>query len=146
MKKFFISAILTLSIAVSAFASGTNAVSAAILRNFNAEYRNVAKVTWTVTPDYARAMFMLNEHKMEVFYNNDGDCIARSSNISLDELPVYAKRDFANTYPDFIVTEAIHFESPQETAYYISAENQKIKVILKVANNSKISTYQKIRK
>ena len=59
--------------------------------------------------------------------------------VTLDELPIRAKRDFAKKYNGYTVKEAILFEGTMESAYYISAEDEKGSVILKVEDSGYIS-------
>jgi hypothetical protein len=83
---------------------------------------------------------------MEAFYNGTGEKIGSSRAISIDELPLKAKRSFAKDYADYTVKEVIEFNGTDETAYYLSAENEKTAVILKVNSVSELSTYKITKK
>ena len=72
-----------------------------------------------------------------------GKFIGTNQAITLEDLPVNAKRAFAKKYEGYTVKEAIRFEGSQESAYYISAENEKGSVILKVDDYGLISTARK---
>lgn len=146
MKKLFFAALLTVSLAASAFAADTKKVSSLVAGNFKVDFRNASDVTWTATDDFAKATFTLNQQKMEAFYDANGEIIGTSKSINLEELPVNAKRNFAKRFEGYTVKEAIRFEGTDDAAYYISAENEKESVILKVGDNNQISTYQKIKK
>ncbi len=50
-----------------------------------------------------------------------------------------AKRSFAKRFDDYTVKEAIRFEGTEEGAYFISAEDDKKAVILKVSDNDEVS-------
>jgi hypothetical protein len=146
MKKLLSAACLTVTVAFSSFAAGTTNVNAAVLHSFKLEFKNVSNVTWSTGSDYAKAVFVENNRKMEAFYNLDGAKIATSEQISLDELPVKAKRNFARKFAGFSVKEAIHFEGGGETAYYISAENEKESIIVKVSGNMDGSVFEITKK
>lgn len=101
---------------------------------------------WTVNEDYTKAEFVAASSKMEVYYKANGDVLARSKGISLYELPVAAKRRFAKKFEGYNVTEAIKFEGFDEVAYYISGENDKESVILKVNDQDMVSVFKKTKK
>jgi hypothetical protein len=132
MKNVFILALLALSISTSAFASGENKISSVVLNSFKVDFKGAKDVSWSSRTGYSKAAFKLENRDMEVFYKPDGSIFAVSKNIELDELPVDAKRSFAKKYQGYTVKEAIAFESADENAFYISAENEKESVILKV--------------
>jgi len=146
MKKLFIAALLAISVASSAFAADVATVKAIVLNNFKHDFERATEVSWKANSDYAKATFILDHQKMEVFYNSDGDIIGTSKAISLDELPVKAKRTFAQKFDGYTVKEAIRFEGNEDAAYFISAENEKESVVLKVADNSQVSIFKKDKK
>ncbi len=146
MKTFFITALLAVTVAASAFAAAPKKVNSAILVNFNTEFKNALDVAWLVADGYTRAAFKVDNTKMEVYYNSTCDIIGSSKSITLDQLPVNAKRSFGKRFEGYNVKEAILFEGFGETAYYISGENEKEFVILKVNDNNKVSVFERTKK
>ena len=145
MKKLFITALLAIAVAAGVFAAPAK-VSSSILANFNAVFKNADNVSWLVTKDYTKVAFTSGNTKMEVFYNYKGDVIGTSKSICLDELPVNAKRPFAKLFAGYNVKEAIRFEGFDETSYYISGENEKESVILKVNDHKQVSVFKRTKK
>ena len=145
MKKLFITALLAISVAAGAFAAPTK-VSSAILANFNAAFKKADNVLWVITNDYTKAAFTSDNKKMEVFYNYNGDIMGTSKSISLHELPVNSKRQFAKLFAGYNVKEAIRFEGFDETSYYISGENENESVILKVNDRNQVSVFKRTKK
>ncbi|CAA9493320.1 MAG: hypothetical protein AVDCRST_MAG96-1616 [uncultured Segetibacter sp.] len=103
-------------------------------------------MSWVITNDYTKAAFTADNTKVEVFYNFDGNIIGTSRSISLSELPVNSKRSFAKQFTGYNVKEAIRFEGFDETVYYISGENEKESVILKVNQHNQVSLFKKTKK
>jgi hypothetical protein len=64
----------------------------------------------------------------------------------LHELPVNSKRQFAKLFAGYNVKEAIRFEGFDETSYYISGENEKESVILKVNDRNQVSVFKRTKK
>ena len=145
MKKLLIAAVLTVSVATTAFTADEKKIDSRIRENFKSEYAEAGNVKWSMKPTYVRATFELNGKQSDVYYSLDGETIGTSQKITLDKLPVHAKRTFAKRYADYTVKEAIKFDGKDETAYFISAENDKQSVILKVTDAG-ISTYKRTSK
>jgi hypothetical protein len=146
MKKLFFAALITVTVATSAFAKDVNKVSSRAIHNFNFDFKGAERVNWTAKSNFSKATFTLDGQRMEAFYNLSGDIIGTAKNISLDQLPTSAKRTFAKRYNGYTVKEAIRFEGVEESAYFISAENEKENVILKVGDDASVSVFQKDRK
>src|SRR5437868_3408441 len=146
MKNLILSALLAVTVATTAFATGESNISSFVLNSFRQDFKDVSNVTWTTKTDFARAAFIQNHRKMEVFYDREGNLIAISKNIALDELPVNAKRAFAKKYEGFTVKEAIKFNGTGEQSYYLSAENEKESVIVKVDQDEQLSVFEKTKK
>jgi hypothetical protein len=142
MKKFFTAALIAVTLTTSAFASDVNKVSDKTVAHFNREFENAQDVSWSVKPTFVKASFLRENQRVEAFYDYQGQLIGCSHAIGLDNLPTSAKRAFAKKYADYTVKEAIQFDGIEATEYYISAENEKQSVVLRVANGF-LSVYKK---
>lgn len=146
MKKLIIAAIIAVSIARSAFAAPTASVNYNVLRSFKSAFKGASDMQWTMKQDFAKSSFVINDERVEAFYNLDGEMIGTSKAITLDAMHVDAKRAFAKWYSNYTVKEAISFEGKDENAYYISAENQKEKAIIKVSESNHVSVFSQTSK
>jgi hypothetical protein len=133
MKKAFFSAVLALLLATSSYAGETGKVNSKVMSNFPVEFSKAKNVSWTSTQDYVKASFNEDEKSKEAYYDRDGNLLGVTSWISIDELPISAKRSFAKKYADFTATELIKLDGTDETTYYISAKNDSKSLILKVS-------------
>src|SRR6476469_1191331 len=118
MKKLFLSLLIASTVAASAFAKDTKKVNSLVASNFRIEFANASNINWTTTDQYIKASFVIDGEKMEAFYNQRGEKIASSKTISIDDLPVKAKRSFAKNYAGYTVKETIEFEGIDEAGYY----------------------------
>ncbi len=142
MKKLFITALLATIVAASSFAT-ENETERAARKNFATQFKRISDVQWTSGAGYTKATFILNNIRTEALYTPEGDFIGTNQAITLEELPVNAKRKFAKRYEGYTVKEAIRFEGVQESAYFISAENEKRSVILKIEDTGWMSVVKK---
>jgi hypothetical protein len=145
MKKLFFAALLTVTVATSAFSADEKKVNVNILRAFESEFTEANNVQWNVKSEYIKASFEVDGKKADAFYSHDGEYLGSSSKIVLEDLPVQAKRTFAKKYADYTVLEAIKFNGTEETAYFVSAENEKQSVVLKITNGG-VSVYKRTAK
>ncbi len=145
MKKVLFSTLIVISLVSSAFAAPTKKVGSIIKNAFASNFRNAENVKWDETKDYYKASFVSNNVATEAYYDRKGDFIGSSHAITLDELPTAIKRSFAKKYGSYTVKEAIQFDAVEESAWYISAENEKQSVILKIANGN-IEVYKSSNK
>ncbi len=145
MKKLLFAALIAVSIGSSAFA-GPEKVSGIAKNNFASEFLHATNVIWTAGEDYSKATFTLNNVRMEAYYEPNGNLIGTSKGISLDQLSVAAKRSFAKRYGNYEVKEAIRFEGSHDAAYFISAENEKETVVIKVGDDNSLSVFKRSEK
>ncbi|GEO11962.1 hypothetical protein [Segetibacter aerophilus] len=146
MKKLFLAALLTITVAASSFARDNKKISNLVIRSFRVEYAQASNVNWTSTNNYYKASFYVGDQKMEAFYNATGEKVATSRAITIDELPVKAKRAFARDFSDYTVKEAVEMDGTEDAGYFISAENEKETVILKVNSTGGLSTFKTTKK
>ena len=132
MKKIILTAILAVSIAATSFAAGKNTITNIVKNHFNAEFSNAEDVQWSATNSYAVATFLTDNKRMKAFYDFDGSLIGTSQGITIESLPSFAKRAYAKKYANYLVKEAIRFDDKNDTAYYISASNEKESVVVKI--------------
>ena len=132
-----------IAVAASSFAAEGNEAGFAARRNFTAQFKHISEVEWKSGENYTKATFVLNGLRTEALYDATGEFIGTNQAVSLDELPVKAKRAFAKRYDGYTVKEAIRFQGLEEDAYFINAENEKGSVMLKVEDNGAISSLRK---
>ena len=142
MKKLFFTALIAVSVSISAFAQDVNQIDRKVVNNFEASYGGASNVEWISKENFTVASFIQNEHKVEVFYTADGDFVATTSYVGMEELPSFAKKSVIKKYADYTVTEAFKFKADGETSYFISVENEKENVVLKVKDGS-VAVYSK---
>lgn len=147
MKKLFITALVAVSIATSAFADVN--VNSIVVSRFKNEYQSATNVQWVAKEDFTKVSFTLDGENMNVFYNNEGVVIASSKAIALDKLPASALRTITKEYPfpPYVLNECIEFtNADNETKYYVSfIEEGKSKLILEVSEKGSVNLYSKNR-
>jgi hypothetical protein len=135
MKRLFLSAIMATTLISTSFANETK-INSRVSSNFKNQFAEANNVEWTSKQDFFKANFTEDGKSREAFYNNNGELISTSTQINIDDLPASTKRAFAKKYDGYVVKEAIKMDSNDESAYYISVENDKQSLILKVLDGT----------
>lgn len=140
--------ILTLAIAVStlgAFAGEAN-VTDKVLKAFNTEFTTAKDVQWTIGADYYLASFVYNEKYVNAYYNEEGELMGLTRNITTASLPVSLQAGLKNEYGSYWVSDLVEVTKSEGTAYYVTLENADTKLVLKAAGGYEWNQYKKIKK
>jgi hypothetical protein len=112
------------------------------VENFESAYGGASNVEWISKENFTKASFVQNEQKVEVFYNLDGEHIATTTQIKVEQLPAFVKKTLAKNHTAYDVTEAFKFDADGSTSYFIATENEKENLVLQAKGGS-ISMYSR---
>ena len=146
MKKLFISSFLAITVAISGFAAERNKAGFALPEKFSFKFKQFLDVERTSSENSTNstvATFIFYNIRTNALDTEAGEFVGIGQAMTLEDLPLNAKRAFAGKYQGNTVKEAIHFEGLQESTYFISAENEKGLVIPAVKDNGPILTIKK---
>ena len=142
-KKIMIVAVAATLIATSAFAGGEENKAKAI-SNLKKEFNTAKDIEWKVTENFIKASFNWNDQQLEVFYNYDGDMIARSRHISSSSLPIDAQQTILKKYPGYRFDETVEFNGQEGDHYfYASLINENQKILLQITPEGSVSVFKK---
>jgi bisphosphoglycerate-independent phosphoglycerate mutase (AlkP superfamily) len=145
MKKLFILALIAIATGTSAFAGPSSKVS----NHFASLFNEAKNVSWKSTEDYDKVSFVLNNEKVEAFYNSDEELIGTSKTMAFDKLPKAALEIITTkyTYPAYQLTDCIAFNDANSgTNYYVSMKKAKETIVLKITPAGIVSVFSKTRK
>lgn len=140
--------IMTLAIAVSTmsvFATEAN-VSEKVLNAFKTEFNAAKEVKWTTGENYYQASFLYNEKYVNAYYNEEGDLMGLTRNITTTELPMALQANLKNDYNSYWVSDLVEVTKSEGTSYYITLENADTKLVLKAAGGYNWAQYKKVKK
>ncbi len=146
MKKFILATLLVAAIGTTAFALDVNKVSTRVQNSFESKFANAQNVQWTARETYTKVAFTLVDEDVEAFFASDGDLIGYSRKVAFKALPLKAKQQIKKKYNGFKVLESIEFTQNDETAYYVSVENDNLKKVLEVSIYGTVSEFYGNRK
>ncbi len=146
MKRTIFALALSLVLGSASFANNDESINEKAAQSFKKEFAQAKDVSWQKTGDMIRATFTLNERVLFAYYNQSGDLMAITRNITTDQLPIALQTSLRKNYADYWVSDLFEMVSGGQTSYYITVENADHKVVLKSEDFGNWATYRKEKK
>lgn len=122
MKTFFVAAALALT-TMSATANKTAAkdkINSKVTVALQNEFGNVDNITWSnASNNMLRATFTKDDETVSAFFDQKGEFIASTIEISKDALPAKLKAAINKKVKEGVITEALQMQTNEEFAYYV---------------------------
>lgn len=145
MKRIVITLTVLFSlVGLSSFANEVK-VNSQVLESFNSYFKNATEVDWTVSQNFYKADFSLNGQYVAAYYDEAGQLVAITRNISSTQLPISLQANLKKGHEDFWISDLFEVANEQGTTYYVTLENADTKLVLK-SSGSSWTSFQKQRK
>jgi hypothetical protein len=131
MKKELIGTMVAITLCMSGFAAKTDKRFLRAENSLRLEFKKAENVEWSSKQGMMKASFLDQGIKTEAFFGSVGQLLATCKSLGVEQIPLEAKIKLAQKYPGFIITEAIAYQDEDGLAYYVSAESNVQKVIIK---------------
>ncbi len=142
--------IITFALAFSVFSQNAFAdetkVSPIVLKSFQHQFTTATAVDWTITANFYKVQFVLNDQHVTAFYEGDGNLIAVIRNITSDQLPVKLQAELKKDLEHNWISELFEITNEEGTEYYVTLENADVKQVLRSASYGTWSNYLKSKK
>ena len=102
------------------FANNTTPIPQLIVKQLNQEFQNINNVEWKVTPDYYKASFTVAGNSLEAFFSYNGNLIAQSRKINIDQLPMSLIKEAKQKGFTNEMTELFELLTERGTEYFIT--------------------------
>ena len=146
MKKTIFALAFSLILGSASFANNDESNNERASQSFKKEFAQAKDVSWQKSGDMFRATFTLNERVLFAYYNQSGDLMAITRNITTDQLPIALQTSLRKNYTEYWVSDLFEMVSGGQTSYYITVENADHKVVLRSEDFGSWSTYRKEKK
>ncbi len=146
MKKIMMMLALVLTVGTSFAFTGEEAVNKQALNAFKKEFAGATDAAWTVGNNYYKVTFSLNDEKLFAYYNTQGEFLAVTRNISSLQLPLTLQTSLKRSYSNYWISDLFEVAKNDGTNYYVTLETADTKIVLKSADGTDWSIYQKSKK
>jgi hypothetical protein len=148
MKKLIIALFVT-AIGSSAFAAQVNPQNEKVLQAFSTAFADAKNVNWVEVKgeDIFHATFELNDEKLDVFMDAEGEVLATTRYITAKQLPMAVTKQLAAKYAGYAVSPSIiEYSAQNETGYYITLASEKNTITVKADSAGSLSVFKKQKK
>ena len=143
MKKIIMLAVVLTTITVTSFANNNSRINDRVLSSFSKSFHSVEDVRWELKDNLYKVSFKSAGKTMFAYYNANGEQIAVTRNIHIEQLPLSLSSDLKSKFDSNWLTELFELSSDGETAYYATIENATHITILKSEGTSGWTTFKK---
>jgi hypothetical protein len=116
-----------------------------VLNSFYYSFAQNTPVAWSTFRDLYKADVTINNKRLSIFYNADGESVAVAQYILINDIPESLRSDLMKTVGADTIKETFEVSNTQGSNYYVTVENEKQTKIL-VAFGNKWKVFQKINK
>lgn len=145
MKPLFI----LLTVLSSFFAGATNHtddIAPRAIKSFERTFSNASEVSWSFSENLYKASFQVAGQYASAYYNNLGELVVVTRNISPLQLPVVLLAGIKKAYAQQWVSDLIEVTDETGTYYFITLEDADQKLILKSEGATSWVKHQKLEK
>ena len=136
--------LLAVSFIQPAFA-GEGDIKPSVLKSFQSTFSSAKEVEWTATENLYKARFELNGQIVCAYYNNGGNMLAVTRNITAHELPLNLQTSLKKEFNNHWITDLFELNNEEGTTYYVTLETAETKVVL-YSNKNSWDVYSKNKK
>lgn len=135
-----------LLLSTSSFAADPNEqVSEKTLSAFAKGFPGATNISWTEKEDYSLAEFKIGSRRYTAAYDEDGQLIASSKSLTLDELPIMIKQTVNENYPGYETgINVMAITSGEKTDYILTVSNTRVVLHIKVSEKGNINIERKV--
>jgi hypothetical protein len=146
MKRTIFTLALSLILGTASFANNDESNNQKAVQSFKKEFAQAKDVSWQKAGDLVKATFTLNERVLFAYYNEAGDLMAITRNITTDLLPIALQTSLRKDYAGYWVSDLFEMVTGGQTNYYVTLENADHKIVMKSEDFGNWSNYRKERK
>ena len=134
-----------LLLTIVSFAKTVDSVKGEINASFKKNFRNAQLMSTETHQAFTKLTFKMNDAIMFAFYNNSGELLAVTRNITSSNLPMNLLLSLKNDYSAYWITELFEFTGDNAGCYYVSLESADGKVTLR-SNGDGWEVYSRAKK
>lgn len=117
-------------ISMSSFANDTK-VSSKVEASFKNSFKTATEVAWTAGENFYRADFSMNGQVVAAYYNEAGEMMALTRNMSITQLPLSLQTSLKKAQEGYWISSLFEVANEDGTSYYVTLENGDNKITLK---------------
>jgi hypothetical protein len=143
MKQIILSALMLVTIATTAFSKGDDGINKRVFGSFYKSFHNAKEVKWDTHKELVKVSFVLDGQKMFAYYKQDGEQVAITRNLQVNQLPYALGSTLKEKLSNKWLTELFEVSSNGETTYYATLVDVSHVTIFKADASGSWSVFKK---
>lgn len=127
-------------------ASDVTDVSDKVKESFRKEFAGAESVKWNDLGDYQFATFILGRHRVEAYFNTDGEMEGSARGLLFDELPLAVLKSIDKRFPGAYFIDVLEVSNTEGTSYRLTAVTQNKRFHVKADTGGNILEIVKVKK
>lgn len=147
MKKLFVSALLAIAFTGAAYATGNEGISKQIRMSFEKEFAGAQYVNWEslAEKDIYHATFVLNNERLNAYFNNEGRLLATGRFVKTESLPMLVTKGIMEKYNKHEIVEVIEFVADNETSYIVKLQSKEQQLFVRAFYDGNMAVLKKTK-
>jgi hypothetical protein len=145
IKQIALTAALLLTLGVATTFAANTTDNGGVTASFHKDFKQAELLSTDASKDYTKITFKMNGVILSAFYNENGELMAVTHNITPSALPINLLMQIKHNYSDCWISDCFELDANGTASYFITLENANTKLTLRSAEND-WETYSKITK
>ena len=147
MKKIFLSLSFLVVIGLStSFAQNASAINSFTEQAFKKEFPGAQFVKWRATSDYNIVDFVLRDHRIEAFFNKQGELLETRRDLNYNQLPLAVMKELEKSFLHANFSEIEEITNNINTKYLVRVETLKRKLKIIATPDGVVSIIERTKK
>ncbi len=146
MKRIILSLSLLLTVAITTtFANGGNPISDQVLKSFKKEFATAQLVQWNDLGEYLKASFVLGDHRVEAYFNTEGELLGSVRGLFYNQLPLAVMTSLDKRFAEADILDVNEITNAGGTSYLVNLEFHDKKYRVKADPGGNLGEIEKVR-
>ncbi|MEO7801986.1 MAG: hypothetical protein ABIR81_08305 [Ginsengibacter sp.] len=138
---------MAIVISASSFTVKDDTVSTKVQSAFKSNFNVASDVSWKKLNGLYCAYFKVNDQNISATYNENGELVAASRTLNIDQLPLAVIVALKAKLPGYTIeNKASEITADGQNSYFVKAENDNNITVLKITGNTTVNIESKTRK
>jgi hypothetical protein len=131
-------------VSTSAFAGGREKINPA-LTTFQKEFKGATDVKWNEGKDAITAAFVLNNSRVEAYFDYTGELLGTARSIMFTQLPLSVVKELSNRFESAPIYDIIEYTRDADTFYDMIVETPTKKLRVRATVSGEVSVVKRIK-
>jgi len=116
------------------------------LKTFQKEFKGATNVIWSESKEAITAAFVLNESRVEAYFDYTGELLGTARSVTFTQLPLSVVKELNSRYESAPIYDIIEYNTGADTFYQMVVDTPTKRLVIRAMVSGEISVQKKIKK